>query len=115
MEELQLEKQDSTCVIRYSGELTLEVTPQLKQKLEEPLQSGECQTLVMDLAKTVFMDSSGIGFLVALNNRMRQNKNKFFLLAPSPQVRKTLTLVKLIDFFEIIENEDELSSIKSDQ
>lgn len=115
MEELQLDKKEGTCFIKYSGELTLEITPQLKQKLEEPLVRGECRTLVMDLSKTAFMDSSGIGFLVALNNRLRQKGDKFFLLAPSPQVRKTLTLVKLIDYFSIIENEDELSSIEEDK
>jgi anti-sigma B factor antagonist len=113
MEELQLDKKDGVCIIRYSGELTLEITPQLKKKLEEPLESGECRILVMDLSKTVFMDSSGIGFLVALNNRIRQKGDKFILLSPSPQVRKTLTLVKLIDYFETIEDEDDLSSIET--
>jgi anti-sigma B factor antagonist len=104
MERMSTEIQGQTCILRYSGELTLEVIDSLKDEIEGYLSRPECMVLVMDLSKTVFLDSSGIGFLVHINNRKTIKNKEFYLLDPSPQVRKTLNLVKLIDFFNIIDD-----------
>jgi anti-sigma B factor antagonist len=111
MEALKVEKIGRTCLMRYSGELTLEVIDRLKQEIEDYLTDQDCQTLVMDLSKTVFLDSSGIGFLVHINNRKKANNKEFYLLKPSAQVQKTLSLVKLIDFFNILEDESQLEGL----
>jgi anti-sigma B factor antagonist len=108
MERMSIEKKGQACILRYSGELTLEVIDSLKDEIEGYLSGDECMVLVMDLSQTVFLDSSGIGFLVHINNRKTTKNKEFYLLAPSPQVRKTLNLVKLIDFFNILEQEDEI-------
>lgn len=112
METLNLEQKGSLCIIRYSGELTLEVIDKLKQQLQEYLATEECPNLVMDLSQTVFLDSSGIGFLVHLNNRKKSSNKTFYLLSPSPQVRKTLSLVKLIEYFKIIDKEQDLQDLE---
>lgn len=108
MERMTIDRMGQTCILRYSGELTLEVIDNLKDEIEGYLNSPDCMVLAMDLSKTVFLDSSGIGFLVHINNRKATKNTEFYLLSPSPQVRKTLSLVKLIDFFHIIEDESEL-------
>jgi len=108
MERMSTEIQGQICIVRYAGELTLEVIDSLKDEIEEYLSGSDCMALVMDLSKTVFLDSSGIGFLVHINNRKTIKNKEFYLLAPSPQVRKTLSLVKLIDFFHIIEDVSEI-------
>jgi anti-sigma B factor antagonist len=108
MERMITEIQGQICILRYAGELTLEVIDSLKDEIEEYLNGSDCMVLVMDLSKTVFLDSSGIGFLVHINNRKTIKNKEFYLLAPSPQVRKTLSLVKLIDFFHIIEDVSEI-------
>lgn len=88
--------------------MTLEVTSNLKERIEQALENEYCRALVMDLSETVFLDSSGIGFLVSLNKKMRQNGNTFYLYRPSAQVRKTLSLVKLLEYFSIAESQEEL-------
>jgi anti-sigma B factor antagonist len=65
----------------------------------------------MDLSRIRFMDSAGIGFLVAMNTRVQNGGGSFYLYKPSLQVTKTLELVQLIDFFEFCATEDELSSL----
>ena len=113
MEPLNVEKKGNVSIIRYSGELTLEVIESLKNEMQDHLSDESTSTLVMDLSQTVFLDSSGIGFLVHLNNRKKSHNKEFYLLQPSPQVRKTLSLVKLLDFFQILENEEELENLTS--
>ncbi|MFO7818434.1 MAG: STAS domain-containing protein, partial [Desulfovibrionales bacterium] len=64
-----------------------------------------------DLSDIKFMDSSGIGFLVATNNKVKQSGRGFYLYMPSPQVIKTLKLVNLFSFFEILRDEDDLVAV----
>ncbi len=111
MEILNVDKKDNLCIIRFSGELTLETVEKMKSETEEYLSKEDCPVLVMDLSKTHFLDSSGIGFLVYLNNKNKKENKTFYILSPSPQVKKTLSLVKLIDYFNILEDESQLDSL----
>ncbi len=112
MEKLNLVRRGSAVVVKYSGEITLEVASVLKTRLEEePVRSAD--VLVVDLSDVQFMDSSGIGFLVSLNTRLRSGGKGFYLFNLSPQVEKTLALVQLLAFFEILSDEDELEAVVS--
>jgi len=111
METLNVEKQAHVCIIRFAGELTLEVVDKLKQEIQQHLQDPEASVLVIDLSQTVFLDSSGIGFLVHLNNRKKSFSKELYLLKPSPQVKKTLSLVKLLNHFNVIDDESGLQAL----
>ena len=110
MEGLQIERQGQLLMIIFHGELTLEVVENVKPQMEK-LFVEDWEILVVDLKGIEFLDSSGIGFLVATNNRAKQNNKKFYLLAPSQQVLKTLGLVNLLHFFDILNSKDDLITI----
>ncbi|WP_457572096.1 STAS domain-containing protein [Desulfovulcanus sp.] len=110
MESLQIEKQGRLFIVTLQGELTLEIVEEVKAKIEE-IFADDWEILVVNLTDINFLDSSGIGFLVATNNRAKQSGKKFYLLAPSKQVVKTLKLVNLLHFFDILDSEDELITI----
>ncbi|GAB6161410.1 hypothetical protein JCM12298_05690 [Desulfothermus naphthae] len=106
---LNFKKEKKYNIIKYSGELTLDVVEELKEEISKFI--NECdneKSLVFDLSDISFMDSSGIGFLVHLNNVNKTKNKKLYLLNPSGAVKKTLSLVNLLNFFEIIEDESEL-------
>lgn len=111
MEELNVEKKNGVYILEFSGELTLDVVDRLKEETEKHLTSNECSVMVMDLSRTVFLDSSGIGYLVQINNRKKSYNKEFYLFQPSPQVRKTLSLVKLIEYFNILESQEDLEAL----
>jgi len=111
METLNVDTRGHVCIIRFSGELTLEVVDKLKQEMQDYLQNPDYSALVIDLSQTVFLDSSGIGFLVHLNNRKKSYNKEFYLLKPSPQVKKTLSLVKLLNHFNVLEDDQALQSV----
>ena len=110
MESLQIKKQGRLLMVIFQGELTLEIVEELKSRIEE-LFLDDWDILVIYLKDIDFLDSSGIGFLVATNNRAKQSGKKFYLLAPSQQVVKTLKLVNLLHFFDILDNEDALITV----
>ncbi|MBS0656938.1 MAG: WecB/TagA/CpsF family glycosyltransferase [Verrucomicrobia bacterium] len=55
--------------------------------------------LVLDLSGTTFIDSTGVGFLMRLRRRAREEGVGFALAALQPAVARALTMMKLADFF----------------
>jgi anti-sigma B factor antagonist len=110
MEDVHVKVRNKTILLTCAGELTLEVCPDMKREIEETMEREEVSCVVADMARTTFLDSSGIGFLVALRNRMLHEGKGFYLLRPSDQVRKTLLLVQLLNYFEILMDERELEA-----
>lgn len=111
MAAMQHEPMANWTKLSLSGKITYELTQSLKTQAETIInQMGERPILVCDLREVTFLDSSGIGFLVFLNNKIRQRNGHYYLYQPNEVVHKTLDLVQLLDFFERIETESELIS-----
>jgi len=111
MEGLLIEKKDGLVAVVYSGEITLDVTPGIKAEVSAATEDVDYKNLIMDLSGVSFIDSSGIGFLVSLNSRIRNAGKTFYLFKPSPQVAKTLELVQMIKYFKIIGSDEELKAL----
>ena len=111
MEGLRVESKNGAIFFNFNGEITLEVTADLKNEIEQALEGQTYKVLVFDLAGVNFMDSSGIGFLVAQNTKVKGGGKRMYLYRPSAQVKKTLDLVQLSNFFQIIEDEDALETV----
>ncbi|MFW5837823.1 MAG: STAS domain-containing protein [Desulfovibrionaceae bacterium] len=108
MEAIEIKAGDSCLLVNCHGEVTIEVSGEMKRRIEESLQAETFESLVLDLSQVRFMDSSGIGALVALNSKVKSAGKRFYLLAPSEQVRKTLELVQLLSFFDIMDSKEDL-------
>lgn len=104
MDPFELTVQDDVLRCRIQGEFTLDATGRFKEALE-PRLATRWRMVVVDLAALRFMDSSGIGALVALNTRFLGKGVPVHLLKPSLQVRRTLELVQLAGFFSMVEDE----------
>ncbi len=110
MSKIEYNVKEKVFLVKYEGELTLEVIEEIKKELDDLLEKHQEKIWVFDLSRITFMDSSGIGFLVHLNNKKKMSKGKFYLLSPSETVVKTLSLVNLLNFFEIVEGKDDLEA-----
>lgn len=112
MEKLTIKRESDALLLQYVGEITLEITGDLKRRLDAELEGDDVKAVVIDLSEVTFMDSSGIGFLVSVNTRMRSSGRSFFLYKLSPPVEKTLGLVQLLQFFQILSDEEALAAIR---
>jgi anti-sigma B factor antagonist len=113
VENLTIRRGQGALLLAYAGEMTLEVVPGLKRTVEAELASDEVSAIVLDLSGVEFMDSSGIGFLVSMQTRMRAAGKAFHLVHLSVKVRKTLNLVQLLTYFSVIEKEEDLAALVS--
>jgi len=94
-------------VVEVSGEVDLYNVSELKKALFA-ITNGEFESVVVDMSNVNYMDSSGIGALVASQKKMRANNGKFALLNIHEDVLNILKLATLDKFFKIYDNADDL-------
>lgn len=81
-------------VVTPQGRLTVVSVPSLREAFAEALADGG-KILVVNLAETTFVDSSGLGALVSGLKSARQAGGDLRLVAPSEQVSMVLRLTNL--------------------
>jgi len=92
-------------VVDLSGKITIgEGDVILRDKVQELLDGGHRKVL-LNLEKVSYMDSAGIGELVAVFKRAREKGGTVKLLRPSGKVEDLLQLTKLWEVFEIFNEE----------
>lgn len=63
--------------------------------------------LLVDLHGVTYMDSGGVGALVAMFLHVAKRGGRLKLLAPSDRVRRVLQITRLLQVFEVFVYEDE--------
>ncbi|HEX4825720.1 MAG TPA: STAS domain-containing protein [Candidatus Polarisedimenticolaceae bacterium] len=92
-------------VVDLSGKITIgEGDVVLRDKVHELLEAGH-KKILLNLEKVSYMDSAGIGELVACFKRAREKGGTVKLLRPSGKVEDLLQLTKLWEVFEIFSEE----------
>lgn len=93
--ELKTEQLAPTTVrIACQGRFTMVSAPQFRRHLDEVLDDGSTR-VVVDLAETSFIDSSGLGALIAGLKRARQAGGDLRIARAPEQVRMVLGLTNL--------------------
>ncbi len=85
---------DRSVVIRPKGRLNLVAAPRLREVVAQSVRQGRPH-IVVDLSGTTFMDSSGLGELVAGLKSARQGGGNLRIACLTPQVEMVLTLTNL--------------------
>jgi anti-anti-sigma factor len=82
-------------VVHVNGEVDLATAPQLRECLRDL--EGD---VIVDLIDVSFLDSSGIGVLIAQRKRLAHGDGKLTLRNPNDIVARTLEAVGLCDWIE---------------
>jgi anti-sigma B factor antagonist len=94
-------------VVDLSGKITIgEGDVVLRETVENLLKEGKSK-LLLNLSRISYMDSAGIGELVACYKRSRDKGGHLKLLNPSGKVYDLLQLTKLEEIFETYRDEGE--------
>ena len=94
-------------VVDVSGKITIgEGDVVLRERVHELLDGGR-RHILLNLDRVSYMDSAGIGELVACYKKAQEIKGTVKLLNPSGKVYDLLQLTKLEEVFEIFRDEKE--------
>jgi anti-sigma B factor antagonist len=66
--------------------------PELQRSLEELVREGHTRLLV-DMTDVLFMDSTGLGMLFAINKQLRGRRGRLAVLCPDPVMHELFELV----------------------
>jgi anti-sigma B factor antagonist len=92
-------------VLAPSGRLDVTGAPALKDAITEAVKNGKPR-LVIDLEGVSFVDSTGLGSVIAALKLVRSSKGDLRLAAPNQQVRVVLeltTLDRVFPYFATVE------------
>jgi anti-sigma B factor antagonist len=92
--EIHTSNEGNVAVVHCGGRLTMVDAPELKEAIFRTVEGGASR-VVIDLGQTTFVDSSGLGALVAGLKKSRQAGGDLRISSPGPQVRMVLSLTNL--------------------
>jgi anti-sigma B factor antagonist len=103
---------DGACVVTPAGEIDLASAPQLKSSLMKLVDEGYAR-FVIDLSEVRYLDSTGLGVLIAFSRRLGDEGKVLLAQAPTPVLR-LLELTGLDAVFETFATvEDALAPVKT--
>ena len=103
---LDLREKNGVSILVLSGKLAAGgADVQLREALDTLVASGRTRILV-NFAEVTFMDSAGMGELVAGHRMGDRFSGTLKILNPSERVHSSLTMAKLLPIFEIFTDED---------
>lgn len=88
----QFNSETETFTIKISEHFNFSVTTPFRNAMQQI--STNMKTVVVDLQNVDYLDSSGLGMLLLLNDRVRANKQNFYLFGAKGEVKTSLDIAK---------------------
>jgi anti-sigma B factor antagonist len=99
----EVTKQDGVTIVDVDGQLIVGNRQELKQKVLAELEKGDRKFLI-DFERTGYIDSSGLGVLVSLSKKIREQGGELRLANLNEDLRTLFELTKLDTLFQIADN-----------
>lgn len=97
---------DGHTVVEVHGEVDVYTAPMLRERLIE-LISGGARSLVVDLSRVDFLDSTGLGVLVGALKRVRSANGDLNVVCTTERIRKIFEITGLGTIFGLHTTVDE--------
>lgn len=103
---LEVEHRDGCVVLGVTGEVDLANASELRERLFELVSDGH-RRIVVDFTGTDFLDSTGLGALVAGLKRLRAHEGEMRLVCTTARVRKVFEITHIDRVLPLYESVDE--------
>jgi anti-sigma B factor antagonist len=90
----EIKREGNRIGVVFEGDLTVSVVTELKPFLQKAI-TDEIGQVEFDLGKTVFLDSTGIGLLVATYNSMLKKKGTVSVISVSEDIFHLLQSMRI--------------------
>ena len=95
-----VDRSGGAAAARLAGDLDIVTSADVKRELARLVDDGYA-SLVLDLSDVGFVDSSGLGALVALHRHAESQGGRFAVRAVPPKVQRLFEITRLDDFLAI--------------
>ena len=87
---------EGTAQLALRGDLDMAATFRLEPELDRLLAAG-VREIVLDLGGVDFVDSSGLGLLMATHDRSRESGTRIALVSARPEIRRVFQIAGVED------------------
>ena len=109
--QVHLEKQDAYLVATLNGELILGCTSEIKEQVKSYAEANQQYNMIIDLTEVSFIDSSGLGALIAWFKMANQQQGNLVFCGMTDHVRKVVGYAKLDKIFTLADTLDEAKAM----
>ena len=99
---LKFDFNDGVLRVAIVGEINHHSAVFVRQEIDEKIQELRPQNLVLDLADTPFMDSSGLGLIMGRYQRMQELGGTLAIANPGAEHKKLIKLAGLNKLVKIV-------------
>ena len=86
--------EEGSQVLCLAGEIDMASAPELQRACMAAVDEG-AKRVVLDTAEVTFIDSTGLGVIIALQKRLRAEGGETFIRSPSSVVRRLIDVTSL--------------------
>jgi anti-anti-sigma factor len=98
--DIQVESSRDRRIVHITGKITFEYCPVLQSRLDAVIDEG-VREVVIDFKEVPFIDSSGVGEVLRLYKRMRENNGEVVLANPNQKLRDLFAMYRFHQFMKI--------------
>ncbi len=102
--EIAVRREPTFVIVDLAGEIDVNAVSRIRDTLGDLTKTASAQILV-NLSRATYIDSSGLGILMAARKDTLQGGGRFVLCGMTKDVRMVFELTRLDKFFEIYEDE----------
>lgn len=111
MSEYHVVKEGKVARVELHERLTALDVPSLQPALKKAIVDG-AREVVFDLGRTVSLDSTGIGLLIATNNSLASSQGSVRLINVSPDILRLLRSMRLVERLHATPAEEKVAHVQ---
>lgn len=103
---VDVQRRGESVVVALGGSCTMNQAGELSECLRNLAVATDVRLIVLDMTSLDFIESMGLGGIVAAYLQLRQRHGELRLVAPQPSIMHVLELTRLTQLFDIRETVD---------
>lgn len=105
--DLNIIKKGDVAVIKVEGSLDADSVAAFRQKMDSVFEKGTVK-FAFDMSKLSFVDSMGLGSMISLLRRVRENKGDVKIFGLKNEVKDIFEITRLSKLFDIFASEEDV-------
>jgi anti-sigma B factor antagonist len=104
--QISVRRVDTTTIFDLTGDIDLSNSPEIRKAVLREVREIRAPRVLMNLGGVRYIDSSGVASLIEALKASRDLGSRFILFGLSASAREVLRLTRLLEVFEIYDNEE---------
>ena len=105
--DMEFKEMDDKLVITVKGDIDAYHSADFKKEVKEKIASFKGMKIVLDLSNVAYIDSAGLGSLVAILKDAKNAGKSFVLSSLKPNVKRIFEMTRLDKVFRIVDTPEE--------